>query len=518
MKRLLLFCLLLFMINSISFAQVGIGNTTPDASAQLDVTSTNKGILVPRMTAVQRNSIVTPATGLLVYQTNGTSGFYYYNGSAWTALTGNGGDPSQWTTDGSNIYYNDGSVGVGTSPNNSAALDVRSTTKGMLVPRMTVAQRNNIATPATGLLVYQTNSTPGFYYYNGSAWTALAGGGGASQWTTDGSNIYYNEGNVGIGTGTPNAAAALDVSSTSKGILFPRMTQAQMNGIANPAAGLVVYNTTYNELYQRDGSQWRNLINGSYWLRPVTGRPLIANTVDSVAIGIAVPTERLDVNGTLRVRNTLKADAGITAAGTVNAGAFTTSGALFVGGVGIISNNLTVNGQVVNINNDNAILQLVSGGTNKGFLQLSGNDVRTGTLNTNPTGRYIIRLNGTNWVTVQPNGQVIIGNNANTQAANGYALSVGGKIIGEELKVQLQASWPDYVFNDSYKLKSFAELRTYINENNHLPGIPAAAEVEASGLEVGEMQRKMMEKIEELTLYVLQLEEKISKMEQADKK
>ena len=69
------------------------------------------------------------------------------------------------------------SVGVGTAaPSASAALDVSSTTGGFLLPRMTQAQRNAIAAPATGLLVYQTNSSPGFYYYTGTAWTALGAG------------------------------------------------------------------------------------------------------------------------------------------------------------------------------------------------------------------------------------------------------------------------------------------------------------------------------------------------------
>ena len=71
-------------------AQVGIGTTSPNSSAQLDVSSTTKGLLTPRMTAAQRTAIASPAAGLLVYQTDGTSGFYYYNGSAWTALSGGG--------------------------------------------------------------------------------------------------------------------------------------------------------------------------------------------------------------------------------------------------------------------------------------------------------------------------------------------------------------------------------------------------------------------------------------------
>lgn len=69
------------------FAQVGIGTSSPDASSQLDLTSTAKGFLVPRMTAAQRGNISSPATGLLLYQTDGTAGFYYFTGSAWISLT-----------------------------------------------------------------------------------------------------------------------------------------------------------------------------------------------------------------------------------------------------------------------------------------------------------------------------------------------------------------------------------------------------------------------------------------------
>ena len=71
-------------------AQIGIGTNSPEISSVLDVSSTTKGILIPRMTQVQRIAITAPATGLLVYQTNAPTGFYYYNGSAWKTLGGTG--------------------------------------------------------------------------------------------------------------------------------------------------------------------------------------------------------------------------------------------------------------------------------------------------------------------------------------------------------------------------------------------------------------------------------------------
>ena len=68
-----------------------------------------------------------------------------------------------------NTFPASGSVGIGTiTPNSSSKLEIKSTTKGLLIPRMTQTQRNAIASPANGLLIYQTDNNPGFYYYNGS--------------------------------------------------------------------------------------------------------------------------------------------------------------------------------------------------------------------------------------------------------------------------------------------------------------------------------------------------------------
>ena len=100
-----------------------------------------------------------------------------------------------------------------------------------------------------------------------------------------------------------------------------------------------------------------------------------------------------------------------------------------------------------------------------------------------------------------------------TQKATGYKLNVGGKIIAEEVRVTLQASWPDYVFAKDYSLPSLQNLEQYIAANNHLPNVPAAAEIEKSGIGLGAMQTKMMEKIEELTLYILQLKKENQQMQ-----
>lgn len=93
----------------------------------------------------------------------------------------------------------------GSTANASALLDVKSITKGILIPRMTLVNRNAIATPATGLMIYQTDNTPGFYYYDGASWVDVVSSGN-NLWSKSGVDIYNsNTGNVGIGTTTPLA-------------------------------------------------------------------------------------------------------------------------------------------------------------------------------------------------------------------------------------------------------------------------------------------------------------------------
>jgi len=81
--------ILLILITTLSFAQVGINTNTPDPSSALDIESTTGGILIPRLTEVQRDAIASPASGLMIYQTDSTAGFYFFNGSSWSLLSDN---------------------------------------------------------------------------------------------------------------------------------------------------------------------------------------------------------------------------------------------------------------------------------------------------------------------------------------------------------------------------------------------------------------------------------------------
>jgi hypothetical protein len=97
--------------------------------------------------------------------------------------------------------------------------------------------------------------------------------------------------------------------------------------------------------------------------------------------------------------------------------------------------------------------------------------------------------------------------------ATGYKLSVHGKVMAEGVKVDLQARWPDYVFQKDFQLRELPEVKQYIETNGHLPDVPKASTVEEQGIDLGEMNAVLLKKIEELTLYLIQQNEKLQKQE-----
>ena len=118
-----------------------------------------------------------------------------------------------------NTFPKNGAAGIGTiTPDASSLLEIKSVKKGLLIPRMTKNQRDAIAAPATGLLIYQNNAAPGFYYYDGTAWKAVSTN---DIWKKNGTSIYYTAGKVGVGISSP--AYKLDVSgdiNISSGSIF----------------------------------------------------------------------------------------------------------------------------------------------------------------------------------------------------------------------------------------------------------------------------------------------------------
>lgn len=106
-------------------------------------------------------------------------------------------------------------------------------------------------------------------------------------------------------------------------------------------------------------------------------------------------------------------------------------------------------------------------------------------------------------------GNISIG----TNDPKGYKLAVAGKIISEEVVIKLQSSWPDYVFEPTYELRPLAEVEKFLRTNKHLPEVPSALEIKENGLNTGEMNAILLKKVEELTLYIIDLEKRLKEIE-----
>nr|WP_319571007.1 hypothetical protein [uncultured Draconibacterium sp.] len=132
-------------------------------------------------------------------------------------------------------------------------------------------------------------------------------------------------------------------------------------------------------------------------------------------------------------------------------------------------------------------------GGNQGFKIQNGNSTTYG--NHTFTDAFVLLKNG----------NVGIGISSPTQK-----LQVAGTIYSTEVKVELAASQgPDYVFEPDYELRTLQETKEYITENKHLPEIPSAKEMEINGVELSDMNMRLLKKIEELTLYQIELMEKL---------
>ncbi|MEE9348825.1 MAG: tail fiber domain-containing protein [Flavobacteriaceae bacterium] len=361
MKKLLLIIAISLFFTSLN-AQVGIGTTTPDASAKLDIVATDGGILVPRMTQIQRNAITTPAEGLLIYQTDAIIGFWFYKGGSWNSLTSSGEFQSisgvvQNTTaihtddfvfgstslDEStpaiiNKFFFDKSKGafragtydgtVGTGEWNEVNLGDHSVAFGF----------NTVASGYTSTAFGFISQAIGDYSFaSGGSYVSGDFATGMGEYNTASGNAStalgsrtaapsYAETTVGLNseTYTPNSATAFNASdrlfSIGNGATYATKSNA-LTILKNGNTGLGINNTTpdttldvVGTFQYTDGNQAANKVltsdatGNATWQTPVTppndndwtitGNDMYSTNTGNVGIGTTTPTEQLSIKNT----------------------------------------------------------------------------------------------------------------------------------------------------------------------------------------------------------------------------
>ncbi len=237
-----------------------------------------------------------------------------------------------------------------------------------------------------------------------------------------------------------------------------------------------------------DGKHYENSNVDDLYLNYNTGKNVLVGfggkdsnmyVSGNVGIGTANPTQKLEVKGKMFLNSGIDDD-----------------------GIYWARHNMTM-GTIPGSYNHN-VFRLKPGGSSKGRL-FSILEMYTANSETSHDKKVQIHASGTSYFN---GGNVGIG----TTDTKGYKLGVKGKIAAEEVKVALYNSWPDFVFEDSYALPSLQEVERYIQEKGHLENIPSAEEVAENGIQLGAMNAKLLQKIEELTLYIIEQDKKTTQL------
>ncbi|WP_349351040.1 MULTISPECIES: hypothetical protein [unclassified Flagellimonas] len=371
---------------------------------------------------------------------------------------------------GQNSFPASGSVGIGTlNPNPNFALDVNG---ALTASEILVGQLNVNELLVNGL---QIESSP---------------------WNLNGNNVFYTGGNVGIGTNSPNFE--LDVAGTlnATNILIngtPLENSSSPwtlsgNNISYSAGNIGVGTSSPGYLLDVNGAfNASNIfINGteigpSPW--SISGNDLSYSN-GNVGIGTNSPNFELDVAGTLNATNIL-----------INGTPLENSSSPWT----LSGNNISYSAGNIGVGTSSPEYLLdVNGSFNASNIFIDGTEI----------GPSPWSISGNDLF--YSNGNIGIGT-VNTQ---GYMLAVGGSMVAESIKVELQGNWPDFVFKKEFSLVSLKEVEAYIQKNHHLPNVPSAKEVKTKGINLGEMDATLLRKIEELTLYSIKQQKEIDSLKQ----
>lgn len=318
---------------------------------------------------------------------------------------------------------------------------------------------------------------------------------GFAQWQ-NGTNIYNtNTGNVGINNSSPSFK--LDLTTSSSGGDGIRVTQNTIG-----SAGLRLKNSSSGgHEYALYSMGYQDPYPGSFNIYDYAASAyrFFIKSDGNVGIGTTSPSENFHVNGTIRVD-------GSGGNGGVR---------IFRPGLDAIQSGLYLG----NTNNDKAF---------NFQLNANGSALHLYTYNSGWNNRFAFTASGS-FIVGYPtytdanaklavNGKTQIGNQLQTSSAhyNDYLLSVNGKGVFKEVIVT-NSNWADFVFSNDYKLPSLKDVEAYYKENKHLPEIPSAKDVEENGINVGDMNKLLLQKIEELTIYMVQQQKEIDALKAKSK-
>lgn len=467
--------------------------TAPHNSAMLDIKSDSKGLLMPRLTTLQRTSISDPAIGLTVFDID-TYNYWIYRGvvnGGWVELM-NSLDKHWNITDTHVFNTNSGNIGIGTnSPADKLTINGINPTIGMLNNGLAVGY---IQADGFDMKIGTHSDNPvGDIIFQPK---------GVNKAT------ITETGRLGIGTSLPTALLSINGSNAVPARMDFHEDNILKSYISSSANNLILgtdFNNATGTIRFQTGNVTRMMIDETGLVGIGTSNPESKLTVNASAN----TTIQLQTNGSNKGFMRIAGNDMILGPNSLGALRVSTNGInrMYVdnnGSVGIgtsvsSSNFLTIGENGIG-RSGVAFLGTVNN-TERGNLYFTSSG---GTLNCFE-GDFTIRTNGSPLKCFE-DGNFAMGGSSK---ATNYKLSVHGKIIGTEVTAMAIANWPDYVFADNYKLKPLAEVKNFIAVNKHLPNIPSAVEIEKNGIPLGDMSKRLMEKVEELTLYIIDMQEQI---------
>lgn len=303
---------------------------------------------------------------------------------------------------------------------------------------------------------------------------------------------------------------------TTKGTLTLRSSNPVLGDVMSLYDNRLGVSTMYGFGIEADGTLYHKAVTNHRWYlnsnadlginskMELSAASLFVNT--KLGIGTSTPNQQLDVDGIVELGNksTLggvflaQEYSGDDYIGTLSSNY--SSGALILGyGVAGMKDE-GVNGQLVSTF-DNFTAHRGALRLGQGTLEFLSTPLKVNT----PVGQ---QLEVESRFFINQSGNVGIG----TTDTFDYKLAVNGTIGAKKVKVEIASAWPDYVFTKDYDLPTLKEVEKQITEKGYLAGMPSATEVKEKGVDLGDMNKKLLQKIEELTLYTIQQEKKIEEL------